>query len=239
MTRELPFTRRRALAATLAATAMVFVRRARAGTDGGATAAAPAPVPAPTFGPEDTDRELAEISRARASMKTLTGPFTQVRTIGLLATKVTSTGTLTLVRPDRLRWELAPPDDIVYWVTPDGLAYKSARGQGRMPSVGGKLAAALEDIRSLLGGDINHLRERYDLKLVARDANGVTLEGIPKPGTMDEHTKLEKIIFSLDKDRVRPTHATLVETARDKTDITFGKLDRDLPIDPARMRAPF
>ncbi|MFO0673296.1 MAG: hypothetical protein U0235_27395 [Polyangiaceae bacterium] len=46
------------------------------------------------------------------------GLFTQERTIGLLATKVKSTGTPALARPDRLRWELAAPDSVVYRVAP-------------------------------------------------------------------------------------------------------------------------
>ena len=65
-----------------------------------------------------------------------------------------STGFFTLVRPDRLRWELAPPDDVVYWVTPEGLAYKSAAGQGKVPAASQKIAAALGDLRILLGGDL-------------------------------------------------------------------------------------
>ena len=190
---------------------------------------------------EEIDDALAEVARARASLKTLTGPFTQERTIGLLASKIKSTGTLTLVRPDRLRWELAPPDDIVYWVGPEGLAFKSARSRGRVAlggangTTGAKLAAALDDIRILLGGDLSKLRERYDLRLISRTPEGIAFEGIPRPGT---GTRLDKLAFALDKDRVRPTRATLIEGPRDKTEITFGTLARDLAIDPAKMRAP-
>jgi outer membrane lipoprotein-sorting protein len=191
---------------------------------------------------EEIDDALAEVARARASLKTLTGPFTQERTIGLLASKIRSTGTLTLVRPDRLRWELAPPDDVVYWVGPEGLAFKSARSRGRVAlggpngTTGAKLAAALDDIRILLGGDLSKLRERYDLHLVSRTPEGIAFEGTPRPGT---GTKLDKLAFALDKDRVRPTRATLVEGPRDKTEIVFGTLERDVAIDPAKMRAPF
>src|SRR5262245_60475948 len=66
---------------------------------------------------------LADIAKARAGLQTLVGGFTQERTIGLLATAVKSEGEMTVVRPDRLRWELRPPDAIVYWIGPEGLAY--------------------------------------------------------------------------------------------------------------------
>ena len=48
---------------------------------------------------------LADIAKARAGLKTMVAPFTQERTIGLLATAVKSEGELSLVRTDRLRWE--------------------------------------------------------------------------------------------------------------------------------------
>ena len=56
------------------------------------------------------DDALAEIAKARAKLTTLQGPFTQERTIALLASKVKSTGKMYMQRPDRLRWELEPPD---------------------------------------------------------------------------------------------------------------------------------
>jgi outer membrane lipoprotein-sorting protein len=61
---------------------------------------------------------LAQVTKARGDLKTLVGPFEQERTIGLLATAVKSAGEMTLVRPDRLRWELLPPDAVTYWVGP-------------------------------------------------------------------------------------------------------------------------
>jgi hypothetical protein len=187
----------------------------------------------------ELDDVLAKIAQARASLKTMVGPFTQTRKIGLLASEVRSTGTLMLVRPDRLRWELAAPDDVVYWVTPEGLAYKSKSGQGRVPSGGaGKVAAALNDLRVLLSGDLGLLRARYDMKLVTNDPSGVAFEAVPKAATRPSAPPMQRIDFALAPDLVRPTRATLVETARDRTDIAFGALERDVAVDPAKMRPP-
>lgn len=179
------------------------------------------------------DDLLAKIARARDKLKTLTGPFTQARKIGLLATEVKSVGTMALVRPDRMRWELAPPDEVVYWVTPEGLAYKSKNGQGRVPGNVGRITAVLADLRVVLGGDLSTLRARYDLRVVSAK-DGAAFEATPKkpmPG-------VQKLAFALAPDLVRPTRATLVESARDKTDIVFGELQRDVAIDPAKMRPP-
>src|SRR4051812_31976750 len=90
---------------------------------------------------------LASIARARAGMTTLVAPFTQERTIGLLATVVKSEGEMTLVRPDRLRWELKPPDAVTYWITPDGLAYQTASGGGSVgKAAAGRFGAVLGDL---------------------------------------------------------------------------------------------
>src|SRR5580658_6117287 len=79
---------------------------------------------------DSTRRLLQRIAEARAPVRTLQGPFTQTRVIGLLSADVHSHGTMTLVRPDRLRWQLDPPDDVTFFVGPSGLSYRSAHGSG-------------------------------------------------------------------------------------------------------------
>jgi hypothetical protein len=180
---------------------------------------------------DDLERWLGEVAHARASLRTLVGPFTQERTIGLLATKVRSSGTLTLVLPDRLRWELAPPDDVVYWVTPEGLSYRSKSGeQHAAAGAGGRLAATLDDLRTVLGGDLALLRARYDLRLVAT-APELAFEATPRV-----KLPVQKIGFALAADRVTPTRVEIIEGPRDKTTIAFGALRRDVAVDPALMR---
>ena len=182
--------------------------------------------------PERLNQALADIARARAAVTTLTGPFTQERTIGLLAAKVRSTGTLTLVRPDRLRWELGPPDDVVYWVTPDGLAYKSRTGRGRVPAANQKIAAALDDLRILLGGDLGALRGRYDLTGTCHGADRVTFRATPKAASGGS---FQEIRWSLAADLVSPEITTIVEGPRDRTEIRFGAMRTNVAISLATM----
>jgi hypothetical protein len=185
--------------------------------------------------PDRLEKALTGIAHARASVTTLTGPFTQERRIGLLAAKVRSMGTLTLVRPDRLRWELAPPDDTVYWVVPEGLAYQNKTGQGHIESAGNRIAAALEDMRILLGGDLTRLRTRYELRGICLGDDPIVFEAVPKPG---QPWTAKKIVFSLEADLVSPKSAVIVEGPRDQTDITFGLMQKNVPVDPGRMRPP-
>jgi hypothetical protein len=184
---------------------------------------------------------LARIARARASVRTLQGPFTQTRTIGLLATDVRSTGSLALVRPDRLRWRLDPPDDITFWVGPEGLAYRSAHGQGRLPATSARIAGTLQDLHLLLGGDPSRLVDRWSLTVLRDDSSGVELEALPlttdasAPGPSALARRLR---FALAPDLVRPTRVLLVEGDRDRTTIDFGELAINAPIDESSMRPP-
>jgi hypothetical protein len=187
--------------------------------------------------PERLENALKDIARTRASVTTLTGPFAQERRIGLLAAKVRSTGTLTLVRPDRLRWELAPPDDAVYWVAPEGLAYKNRAGQGRIDAggAGDRVAAALDDMRILLGGDLTRLRARYELRGICLGDDPIVFEAVPRPG---QSGVARKLVFSFAADLVSPKSAIIIEGPRDETEITFGPIQKNVPVDPARMRPP-
>jgi hypothetical protein len=185
--------------------------------------------------PERLEAALRDIAQARAAVTTLTGPFVQERKIGLLSAKVRSTGTLTLVRPDRLRWELLPPDEAVYWILPEGLAYKSKAGQGRIDGTSDKIAAGLDDLRILLGGDLSRLRARYDLSGACNGSDPVVFSATPKPG---QTTPATRIVLTLAPDLVSPRSAVLSFGPRDQTEITFGALQKNAPVDPAKMRPP-
>jgi hypothetical protein len=187
------------------------------------------------------DDLLARIARARAPVRTLQGPFTQTRTIGLLSTDVKSTGTLGLLRPDRLRWQLAAPDDVTFWVGPEGLAYRSAHGQGRVPASNARVAASLQDLHALLGGDLARLTERWSLAVVRDDATGAELEATRKPDGAAAGagpSVARTMRFALTPDLVRPTRALLVEGAHDRTVIDFGELAVNAPLDEGAMRPP-
>ncbi len=188
----------------------------------------------PVFARADAiDDKLAAITRARSNAKTLVGPFTQVATVGLLRSQVRSTGTLYLQYPNRLRWELGPPDSITYWVAPEGLAYRGLHGSGRIPANTVE-QADVEALRALLGGNVSTLRTRFDVREIASLAGGPAFECTPK----DAAAKLKKLSFELDQDLVRPKSATIVYDNRNQTAITFGELRRDVAIDSALLALP-
>ena len=181
---------------------------------------------------DSVDDTLAKVARARAGARTLVGPFTQTATVGLLRSQVVSNGKLYLQYPSRLRWELGPPDSVTYWVAPEGLAYRSAHGSGRVP-IDTTQQADVEALRAMLGGDISVLRSRFDVREAPSDTGGPAFECTPKSAL-----RLRKLTFALDADLVRPRKASIVYDNRNKTEIVFGELRRDAPIDPALLVLP-
>jgi hypothetical protein len=178
---------------------------------------------------------LGRVARARAAVRTLRGPFTQTRTIGLLSTDVHSTGTMTLLRPDRLRWDLGPPDDVTFWVTPEGLAYRSLHGQGRLSAESARIGSSLEDLRTLFGGDLTRLNERWEMSVLRDDATGAEIEATPRA---IEAGTLRNLRMMLRPDLIRPAKAVLVEGPRDRTVIEFGALAVNETLDETRMHPP-
>ena len=179
---------------------------------------------------------LAEIARARASIKTVVAPFTQERTIGLLATVVKSEGELTLVRPDRLRWELKAPDAITYWVTPEGFGYASGSGSAAVgKDAARRFGAVLTDLTTFLGGDLEALRARYELTAPPA-SEGIDLVARPLAADVKKHVK--QVELSIAADRWSMKRVVIEENNGDKSVITFGKVARDVKVDPARMELP-
>jgi len=185
---------------------------------------------------DSVDQALADITKARASLKTMVATFTQERTIGLLATAVKSEGELTLVRPDKLRWELRPPDAVTYWIGPEGMAYATPKGGAKIgKEAAGRFGAVLSDLLIFLGGDLQKLRARYDLSRVDGQ-KGMVLLARPKAEDVKKHVK--ELRLAVGPNIWDVESVTIEETSGDKSVITFTKVTRDAPVDPAKMTPP-
>jgi len=177
------------------------------------------------------DALLADIAKVRKGVRTMKASFVQERKLTLLATTVKSTGELAYVDPDRLRWELYAPDDVVYFIGPEGLSYKTRSSKATVPQAGANVSKALGDLRALLGGDLALLKDRYVLS-GTRGASDVEVAGTAK----DKAANVRGFVLVLDKSLVTPLRARLLEGRTDTIEITFSNAQLNVPIDPATMR---
>lgn len=198
--------------------------------------AAAALVAAPRGALADTDDVLREIAAARDKVKTLVAKLSQERTLSLLQSKVTSKGELTIVRPDKLRWDLEPPDAATYWVTPQGIAYKTPNGKGKVSKdEAGAFGAILGDLLVMLGGDLLTLKDRWKVSAKKeKDDGGATLELSPK----DEKVQklVSKITVKLRSNLVAPRSFVMDEAGDDKTVVTFEPAELDAKVPPEKMK---
>jgi outer membrane lipoprotein-sorting protein len=182
------------------------------------------------------DDALARITKARESIQTLKASFEQTRVIGLLASEVKSKGRLTLVRPDRLRWDLFPPDEVTYWIGPEGLALRNADGVTKIgKAAAGRFASVLGDLLVMLGGDMRTLRTRYAISV---EEKGDTLSITARPS--DEEVKKHISSLSMQaKDRGAVVERIEIhEKNGDKSLIVFGKMTKNEPVDADFIRPP-
>jgi outer membrane lipoprotein carrier protein len=184
-----------------------------------------------SFADDGLDALLADVAKARKGMKTMKATFTQERKLTLLATSVKSTGNLAFVAPDRLRWELDAPDNVIYWIGPEGLSYRTKSSSATAAPKGTAIANALADVRALLGGDLSSLKERYVLA-GARRADDAEITGTAK----DPKASVKSFVLVLGKDLTVPLRARLVEGKSDAIDITFANTQVNVPVDPVTMK---
>lgn len=183
----------------------------------------------------DVDEALRELSKAREKLKTLVVGFSQERTLGLLAAAVSSKGELTLVRPDRMRYELLSPDPAVYWVGPEGVSYKTAQGSGKVDQrTAGPLHAVLDDMLTVLGGDLSKLSERYTMAVERPKDGGMQLSLSPKSERVAKLVR--RIEVTLGKDLLSPRKLRLLEQGDDQTTVQFDEARLNVPVDAAKMK---
>jgi outer membrane lipoprotein-sorting protein len=180
---------------------------------------------------------LDALARARQGLVALAAAFTQVRTIALLDERVTSRGELTVACPERLRWELAPPDDVVYWIGPEGASARVGQGKvTRIPREAGALAGALGDVLALVGGDLRTLASRYAMT-AEQFANGA-IRLVATPNDAATKRAVASLVLVTTPARWGLARVELHEPGGDASVVAFENNRKNPPIDPARMRPP-
>ncbi len=185
----------------------------------------------------ERDVVLDGVKKARTGLKTLRADFKQERNISLLATRVKSTGTIAMVRPDRLRWQLHAPDAVTYWIGPEGVAIATKEGVSKIGrEAAGRFAAVLSDLMQLLAGDIDSLGQRYRLE-AKRGPKYTTLTATPKEAALKK--QLTRLTLRLKNDQLwAMDRVVIIEKNGDQSDIVFSNPERNVAIDPKTMKPP-
>lgn len=175
-----------------------------------------------------TSALLAEIRQATASLKVFRSQFIQERRLSLFAEPVIFHGSLTVVRPDRLRWEFTKP-------VPSALIFNGRSGlrcnDQAEPSrfdldTDPIMRTVAEQLWLWLGGDYSKLGDGYLLH-----SEGDSLIIRPK----DEKTReyVEKITITFNRQTLQPERVAIDEPGGDATLLRFTATEQDGNVDPA------
>ncbi len=183
-----------------------------------------------------TDALLAEIAAARKPIKSLIAKFKQTRVIGLLATPVDSKGQLTMVLPDRLRWDLFPPDEVTYWVSPAGIAYRAGKDKKATKAPADAFGAALTDLLAFLGGDLASLKSRYSFSARKEKDGSIDVVAVVTHAELKKTLKQLRLITNPEKWGV--AKVVMDEPKGDSSTIVFEPNQKDAKIPAADMAPP-
>lgn len=177
---------------------------------------------------EATTALLDEIRRASASVSAFRSQFVQERRLSLFREPVIFHGSLTVVRPDKLRWEFTKP-------VPSALIFNGRNGL-RCSDQGEPVRFDLdsdpvmrtvaEQLWLWLGGDYGKLGDSYQVR-----AEGDSLLIHPK----DEKTReyVEKITITFDRRTMQPERVVIDEPGGDATLLRFTVTEQGGDLDPA------
>ncbi|NUP12377.1 MAG: outer membrane lipoprotein carrier protein LolA [Polyangiaceae bacterium] len=188
----------------------------------------------PAVAVSSSDDILAAILAARRSLTSLRARFRQKRLTKLLT--IESDGELTVVTPEHLRYELFPPDDVVYWVTPQGTVHRAKGAKNAVPVARGGLAVSMPDWIALLAGDILKLKSRYEIG-ATEDKMGAALVRLkPKDKSLSED--VERIALRTNPDKWSSRELVVEQPNGMVTTLEFATNEKNPKIDADRMRPP-
>lgn len=160
---------------------------------------------------------LAEIQAASDQVRSFSSEFVQERRLALFAEPVFFKGSLTVVRPDRLRWEFTAP-------VPSVLIFNGERGircNDKAPPVHFDLGAdpimktVAEQLWLWLGGDYSRLKASYDLVKSGPSALRIT----PKEQRLSEF--ISAITITFHRTSRQPEKVEIADPGGDTTILSF------------------
>ncbi len=160
---------------------------------------------------------LARVEKKAATVQTFTCEFRQTRTLAMFSRPVIFKGKLTMMRPDKLRWEFLAP-------MPSTLILNGSKGMkcsANSPvrkfdlNTDPVMGLVIRQLWSWMDGQYLNMRDLYDMKLVS----GETIVLFPKQTIVAQAIK--QIRVSFDPGTLQPDRINIMEAGGDKTVINF------------------
>ena len=166
-----------------------------------------------------TQDPLALVAQHLGGSATVRTPFRQTKTVSALSKPLVSSGTMTFAKHQGLIWKTVEPYPSETVVTPRGIVRRDAAGTRVVMRASEHRAAEhfAKTFLSLFSGDLDAVREGFELSAEAHAADRWTLRLVPR------RDALRRVITEIAlAGAPRPAQFTLSEANGDRTVITFA-----------------
>jgi len=176
---------------------------------------------------------VAKVDKAKASVETLSGEFTQKNRVKLFKQELSSKGRIYFKKPRQIRWEYVSPDPSVLILDGNKATLTTP---GAAPQVFDldkdvTMRAVFDQLLTWLGpGSLASARDDYDLT-TAGTATSPVLQLTPKPAS-NIAKAFSRIELRLDPKTWLMKSILLVEKNNDEKEIDFSKLQRNAKLPP-------
>jgi len=171
------------------------------------------------------DQYLKQFDEMSAKLGSLEGRFTQVKTLSLFASKITSTGVVKMQPPGKLFWETNPPDSSTIIVNGDKTSFKVPKSKPEILTLSKspKLKFILEHLVPGFGPPLSEWKNDFDIELVeGKDPEKVRVKLTPKAKVSKGVASwIKQIEIILNTTAGYPHAITLKDSEDDLTELIF------------------
>ena len=162
---------------------------------------------------------LQKVEEKAASVSAFSCAFRQERRLALFSKPVVFRGDLTIVRPDRLRWEFVRPVPSVLIVNGTrGLRCSGTADPQKFELSGNPvMRTVFEQLWAWMNGEYRRMQEAYDITMTPPQSTGIVLT--PREQAMAGVIAEIKILF--DPLSLQPVHVEIQEVSGDTTLLDF------------------
>lgn len=187
------------------------------------------------FASADTDKAIAEISGAAASVKTMQCRFEQTKKLKMLGDEMVSKGVMSCSQPNRLRWEYTAP--YAYTFILDGNKVTLVKGE-RTDVIDVNANKMFREIARIMMDSVlgKCLTDKKNFKIEIRQEGGAYLATlIPQKKAMRQ--MFGKIVLRFDRAIAMVTAVELFENNGDTTFIQLLDIKKNQPVDESCFKA--
>jgi len=162
---------------------------------------------------------------ANAKITSLQAKFTQIKTLSLFESKITSTGIVKLQRPGKLYWETHPPDASTIIINGDKTSFKVPKSKPEILSLSKspKLKFILEHLVPGFGPPMVEWKKDFNIQLLeAKSPEKVRIKLIPNDKVKKGVASwIKQIVIQLNTTAGYPEAVTLTDNDDDLTEVSF------------------